>query len=100
MDNFVLFPTLLWLPFEGVTFEAPGRSDAFWFGRGYIAARCELRRDFEIGSRWRIDRLVIEGETQVTDETTFVAECEIVERDGRIGATWRMLAPVSGMKGY
>lgn len=98
MDKFVLFPTLLGIPFEGITFEAPGESDAFWLGRGYVAAWCELHAGLEIGSRWRVDRLVIEGETHVIDETTLVAECEIVDRDGRIGAIWRVLAPVPDIR--
>ena len=100
MEKFVLFPTLMGITSEGVTFEAPGESDAFWLGRGYVAARCELRPGLEIGSHWRVDRLVIKGDKQVIDDTTFVAECEIVKRGGQVGAIWRVLAPAPDMKGH
>ncbi len=83
------------MPVACATFEASGESDAFWFGRGYVAALCEIRPEFEIGSRWRVDRLVLKGNKPFMDETTLVAECEVVERDGQVGAIWRVPAPSS-----
>ena len=93
MEDFILSPVLLGIPFGGVVFKASGEPDAFGYGRGHVDARCVLRQKLELGSHWRIDRHVVNKMGQVMNDATFVAECEVVERNGEIGAIWRMLAP-------
>lgn len=93
MGKFTLSGVLMGMPATIGDFEAPGDSDALWFGRGFVAALCEIRSEFEIGSRWRIDRLVLRGDNPFMDETTLVGECDVVEQDGQIGAIWRVPAP-------
>ncbi|WP_396593805.1 hypothetical protein [Brevundimonas sp. R86498] len=93
MNQFVISAILFEAPSAPLTFEAPGDADALWFSRGFVAAQCELRPEFEIGKRYRVDRLVVKDGTQVVDDTTFAAECEVVERDGQVGAIWRVPAP-------
>ncbi|WP_313573721.1 hypothetical protein [Brevundimonas sp.] len=78
---------------EIAPFEAPGSADALWFSRGFVCALSELRPDLEIGTRYRLDRVLIRNNQQITDDSTFEAECDVVEQDGRIGAIWRVPAP-------
>lgn len=95
MEQFTLSAMIAGIPLSCATFGASGESDAIGFGRGYVEALCEIRPEFEIGSRWRVDRLVLRGNKPFMDETTLVAECEVVERDGQVRAIWRVPAPPS-----
>jgi len=36
---------------------------------------------------------VIKNDQQIMDDSTFEAECDVVQQDGRIGAIWRVPAP-------
>lgn len=78
---------------EIAPFEAPGSADALWFSRGFVCALSELQPDSEIGTRYRLDRVVIRNDQQIMDDSTFEAECDVVQQDGRIGAIWRVPAP-------
>jgi len=93
MNTYTLSVMTAGMPFESATFEAPGATDALWFSRGFVCALSELRPDFEIGARYRLDRVVIKRRRLIMDNTTFEAECDVVEQDGRIGAIWRVPAP-------
>lgn len=95
MEKFTLSAMIAGMPVACATFEASGESDAIGYGSGYVEALCEIRPEFEIGSRWRVDRLVLRGNKPFMDETTLVAECEVVERDGQVRAIWRVPAPRS-----
>lgn len=83
------------IPLSIGTFDASDDSEAIGVGRGYVDALCELRPEFEIGSRWRVDRLAVRGKKQSIGKTKLVAECEVVERDGEVRAIWRVPVPSS-----
>lgn len=93
MEQFSLSAMIVGIPLSIGTFDASDDSEAIGFGRGYVDALCELRPEFEIGSRWRVDRLVLRGRKQSIGKTKLVAECEVVERDGEVRAIWRVPVP-------
>jgi len=92
MQPFTLCVITLGIPFEASTFDAPGAAHALCYGSGYVNAMLGLRPDFEVGARYRLDRVLIRRKRRIMDNTTFVAECEVLERDGEIRAIWRVPA--------
>lgn len=92
MQSFTLSIITLGVPLKAATFDADGEANAIWFGRGYV----RLRTDLEIGARYRLDRVLIRRKRWIMDDTTFVAECEVVDQDGEVGTIWRVPAPPPG----
>jgi len=93
MHTYTLSGVLMGVGFPMSPFDAAGDADALTFGRGVIFALCELRPDFEVGARYQLDRVGPHGDHSDVDATVFIAECDIVKRDGKVGVIWRVPGP-------